>query len=127
MPCHANQVKIATIYALKQVLFEVRHLDLPLYQVSFDDWISRTIYINALSSDISSVGSDIWRFYDFFWMVHIIDYEEHKDPNNPLSIVAAILSLAFVMTGMMLLYFSILKPCYTRLRIVLKLECNSLG
>jgi hypothetical protein len=62
------------------------------------------------------VLSDIWRFYDFFWMLHIMDYQEYEDSNNLLIITAAILSLAFVMTGMMLLYFSILKPWYARVK-----------
>jgi hypothetical protein len=49
-------------------------------------------------------------------MLHIMDYQEYEDSNNLLIITAAILSLAFVMTGMMLLYFSILKPWYARVK-----------
>lgn len=113
---HANKVKASTIFELKQIPFEVRHLDLPLYQVNFDDWINSTFYINPLSGDISSVRSDIWRLYDFFWMLHIMDYEERDDFNHLLLIAAALLSLAFTVTGMMLLYFSILKPWYARVK-----------
>ena len=113
---HANQEKIAAIFELKQVPFEVRHLELPLYRVNFDDWISSTFYINPESGDISSVRSDIWRLYDFFWMLHIMDYEENEDFNHPLLIAAALLSLVFTMTGMMLLYFSIIKPWYARVK-----------
>jgi uncharacterized iron-regulated membrane protein len=113
---HANQVKVTASYKLKQIPFEVRHLSLPLYQVTFDDWINSTFYINPQSGDISSVRSDIWRLYDFFWMLHIMDYEEREDFNHPLLIAAALLSLAFTMTGMLLLYFSILKPWYARVK-----------
>lgn len=113
---HANQVKIADIYELKHIPFEVRHLSLPLYQVNFDDWIHSTFYINPQSGDISSVRSDIWRLYDFFWMLHIMDYQEREDFNHPILIAAAILSLAFTMTGILLLYFSILKPWYARFK-----------
>ena len=46
--------------------FEVRQLLPPLYQVSFDDWIHTTFYLNPLSGVVQSVRSDLWRFYDFF-------------------------------------------------------------
>ena len=113
---HANQAKIAAIMQLQLVPFEVRHLTLPLYQVNFDDWINSTFYINPQSGDISSVRNDIWRLYDFFWMLHIMDYEERENFDHPLVIVAALFSLAFTMTGMLLLYFSIIKPWYARVR-----------
>jgi len=88
----------------------------PLYQVNFDDWINSTFYINPQSGDISSVRSDIWRLYDFFWMLHIMDYQEREDFNHPILIIAALLSLAFTMTGLLLIYFSIIKPWYARVK-----------
>jgi hypothetical protein len=113
---HTNQVKIAAIYALKQVPFEVRHLKLLLYQVNFDNWINNIFYIDAHSGDIFFVRSDIWRIYDFFWMLRIMDFQEHEYSNNPVIIAAVIVSLAFVMTGIMLLHFSILKPWCARVK-----------
>ena len=113
---HANQAKVAAINELKHIPFEVRHLTLPLFQVNFDDWISSTFYIDPQSGDISSVRSDIWRLYDFFWMLHIMDYQERDDFNHPLVIAAALLSLAFSITGILLLYFSIIKPWYARVK-----------
>lgn len=113
---HSNPIEVSEIIALEKIPFEVRHLALPLYQVNFDDWINSTFYIDPQSGDISSVRSDIWRLYDFFWMLHIMDYEEREDFNHPLLIVAAILSLMFTMTGLLLLYFSIIKPWYARVR-----------
>lgn len=113
---HAAQVKVATIYELTDIPLEVSHLTLPLYQVNFDDWINSTFYINPQSGEISSVRSDIWRLYDFFWMLHIMDYQDRKDFNQPILIAAAIVSLAFTMTGLLLLYFSILKPWYARVK-----------
>jgi uncharacterized iron-regulated membrane protein len=113
---HVNQVEVAAIYNLEQIPFEVRHLAPPLYQVNFDDWSNSTFYINPQSGDISSVRSDIWRLYDFFWMLHIMDYQEREDFNHPILIIAALLSLAFTMTGLLLIYFSIIKPWYARVK-----------
>ncbi|MFT4940092.1 MAG: hypothetical protein ACI88A_003144 [Paraglaciecola sp.] len=96
--------------------FEVRHLSPPLYQVSFDDWIHTTFYLNPLSGEVQSVRSDLWRFYDFFWMLHIMDYQTRDDFNHPLVIAAAGVSLFFTVSGIVLLYFSLIKP-YIKCRI----------
>jgi hypothetical protein len=90
--------------------FEVRHLSPPLYRVNFDDWVHTTFYLNPLSGEIQSVRSDLWRLYDFFWMLHIMDYETRDDFNHPLLIAAAGISLFFTISGILLLYFSLIKP-----------------
>ena len=45
-----------------------------------------------------------------------MDYQEREDFNHPLIIAAALISLAFTMTGMALLYFSTLRPWYARVK-----------
>lgn len=113
---HANGANITSVEALQALPFEVRHLSLPMYQVNFDDWINSTFYIHPQSGQIASVRSDIWRLYDFFWMLHIMDYEQRDNFNNPLLIIAAICSLAFTFSGLILVYFSIIKPWYARVK-----------
>ena len=89
---------------------EVGHLRLPLYKVVFDDWKNTTFYVSPESGNIKSVRTDIWRFYDFFWMLHIMDYKNRDDFNNPLVIFAASVSLLMVSVGLLLLYFRVIKP-----------------
>ncbi|MEP1385166.1 MAG: hypothetical protein ABJK64_15395 [Paraglaciecola sp.] len=113
---HAKKAKALTVENLKTIPFEVRHLNLPMYQVTFDDWIHTSFYIHPQSGKIASVRSDIWRLYDFFWMLHIMDYQDREDFNHPLLIGAAGLSLLFTFTGLILVYFSVLKPWYARLK-----------
>ena len=113
---HAQNAKIIAVTSLQAVPFEVRHLSLPLYQVNFDDWINSSFYIDPQLAQIASVRSDIWRLYDFFWMLHIMDYEQRENFNNPLLIIVALLSLAFSLTGLILVYFSIIKPWYARVK-----------
>ncbi|MFT2092393.1 hypothetical protein [Paraglaciecola sp. 2405UD69-4] len=113
---HATGAKAKTVINLKTIPFEVRHLTLPLYQVNFDDWIHTSFYLHPQSGQIASVRSDIWRLYDFFWMLHIMDYQDRDDFNNPLLISAAILSLLFTITGLILVYFSVVKPWYARIK-----------
>lgn len=89
---------------------EVGHLKGAIYRVHFNDMINTDFYLDANTGEVKSVRSDIWRFYDFFWMLHIMDYEHSKNFNNPLIIVAALLALLFTVSGFVLLYFNLVRP-----------------
>ncbi|MBQ4851679.1 hypothetical protein [Pseudoalteromonas sp. MMG012] len=77
-----------------------------VWQVTFNDWQNTTIYLNAHSGEIITIRSNIWRIFDFFWMLHIMDYDERDDFNNPLLISFATISVLFCLTGMLLLFQS---------------------
>ena len=47
--------------------------------------------------------NDDWRFFDFFWMLHIMDYQERENFNNPLLITASMFALFTVLAGLLLL------------------------
>ncbi len=74
-----------------------------IWQVSFDDTASTTLYLSADSGNVITVRSTIWRIFDFFWMLHIMDYDERDDFNNPLLISFAACSVLFCLTGIILL------------------------
>jgi len=74
-----------------------------IWQVSFNDWQNTTIYLNAQSGELLTVRSHIWRIFDFFWMLHIMDYDERDDFNNPLLISFASFSVLFCLSGILLL------------------------
>ena len=109
-----QQANVLGIYRLTQIPQEVSRLSLPMYKVVFDDWKSTTLYVSPKSGNIESVRTDIWRFYDFFWMLHIMDYKNRSDFNNPLVIIAATLSLLMVASGLLLLYYRVVKPMVAR-------------
>lgn len=44
----------------------------------------------------------IWRLYDFFWMLHIMDYDERENFNNPLIRAFAATGLLFALSGLFL-------------------------
>lgn len=71
--------------------------------VTYDDWCSTTLYLEAQSGQVITVRSTIWRIFDFFWMLHIMDYDERDDFNNPLLISFSVVSVLFCLTGFMLL------------------------
>lgn len=87
---------------------EARGRTLPLWQVNFDDWQQTSFYVSAMSAEVVAVRSDIWRWFDFLWMLHIMDYEDREDMNNPLVILFASLGLLLTTSGIIMVW-SLLK------------------
>ena len=73
----------------------------PIWRVDFQDAEKTTFYLSPATAEVVSRRSDVWRFYDFFWRLHIMDLEEGENFNHPLIIAAAILTLSIVVTGFM--------------------------
>jgi hypothetical protein len=40
--------------------------------------------------------------FDFLWALHILDFEEHQNINNPLLIATSALGLVVILTGIIL-------------------------
>lgn len=74
------------------------------WQVTFDDLWNTTLYIEPYSGNLLHVRSDIWRLFDFVWMLHIMDYDTRDDFNNPLLISFAAAALIFTLSGVVLLF-----------------------
>lgn len=82
---------------------ELGNRALPVWQVVYDDIFESTLYISAYSGEVSAVRSDIWRIFDFLWMLHIMDYDEREDFNNPLVILMASIGCLLVLSGLLML------------------------
>lgn len=80
-----------------------------VWRVEYNDILSTTLYLSATSGEVVTVRSTLWRIFDFFWMLHIMDYDEREDFNNPLLISFAATSVLFCLTGILLLLQS--PPC----------------
>ena len=74
---------------------------LPAWRVDFER-ANRSIYVAADTGLVSSRRSTLWRVYDFLWSLHILDFEEHEDINNPLLIATSGLGLVIILTGIIL-------------------------
>ncbi|NVK21177.1 MAG: PepSY domain-containing protein [Kangiellaceae bacterium] len=81
---------------------EVRGRKAPLWQMQFNDEDNTRIYVSAEKGSLVARRNDTWRFYDFFWMLHIMDYKERSDFNHPLLIIAALLALFMSLSGLYL-------------------------
>ena len=78
---------------------------LPVWQILLDDPDGTRIYVSPDTGRVLARRNDYWRVFDFFWMLHIMDYEDREDFNNPLLIITTLTSTLFVFTGIILLYF----------------------
>lgn len=78
--------------------------DLPVWQVAFSDLDATNIYVSAATGKVVARRSATWRIYDFLWSLHIMDYSERDNFNNPLVITAAVIAFALAVSGFVLLY-----------------------
>ncbi|WP_411817895.1 PepSY domain-containing protein [Hyphococcus sp. DH-69] len=72
----------------------------PVWRVDFDDRFHTRLYIAPNTGEVRARRNDIWRLYDFFWMLHIMDYGEREDFNNPLLMAASLTGLIFAVSGL---------------------------
>lgn len=87
----------------------------PLYAVEFSDPERSVLYLDAFTGEVRTRRSNLWRFYDFFWRLHIMDWKTGQNFNHPLIIAAAAISLAVVVTGFILLWLRLSRD-FSRLK-----------
>lgn len=78
---------------------------LPVWQAVFADGEGTRFYLSPTSGRVLDVRNDAWRFYDFFWMLHIMDYETRENFNNPLLRTAAPTAFLMALAGWLLLFW----------------------
>lgn len=77
----------------------------PVWRADFNDRLHTRLYISRETGRVVSRRNDVWRIYDFFWMLHIMDYDERKNFNTPLVRVASAAGLIFSISGLAMLFF----------------------
>ena len=90
---------------------------LPAWRVDFADGDSTSIYVDALDGRITARRSTTWRFYDLFWRLHVMDYDDGADFNHPLIIAASSVALLVALSGLLLLYARMRQSLLTTLAV----------
>ncbi|MBB3063268.1 hypothetical protein [Microbulbifer rhizosphaerae] len=85
---------------------EIQSRPLPLWRIDFDDRFGTSFYIDPQTAQLVTRRHDYWRAFDFFWMLHIMDYEAREDVNNWLLRSVTLFSLTSVLAGFLLLFYS---------------------
>ena len=74
----------------------------PVWRAEYSDPDETRLYISPQTGEVVARRNRVWRIYDFFWMLHIMDYEERENFNNPLIRVFAGTGLLFALSGLFL-------------------------
>src|SRR3546814_16962298 len=71
----------------------------PFWQIEFEGWNRPTLYISPTTGEMISRRHNLWRIFDFAWMIHIMDYENRTNVNNPLLPVATWSAVFMAISG----------------------------
>jgi Na+-transporting NADH:ubiquinone oxidoreductase subunit F len=75
----------------------------PLWRVRFADDVDTTLYVSAVDGRILERRNRSSRWFEFFWMLHTMDYSGRGNFNHPLVVVSALAALWVALTGVWLL------------------------
>ncbi len=81
---------------------EIRDHAAPAWRVNFNDPEQTSIYISAETGRVLERRNNYWRVFDTFWMLHIMDYQNRSNFNNPLIIIAALVAFWLGLSGIVL-------------------------
>ena len=103
---YTGDPKIVSTKLLTEAPLEMQSRKPPYWQVEFEGWNRPTFYISPTTGELISRRHNLWRIFDFVWMLHIMDYDERTDVNNPLLRVATWSAVLMALAGAMLLIWS---------------------
>jgi uncharacterized iron-regulated membrane protein len=81
---------------------EIRGRTLPVWRVSFAELESLNLYLDPWTGELLARRTDRWRLFDFFWMLHIMDFSARDNFTHPLLQIAAALGLIIALSGVLL-------------------------
>jgi uncharacterized iron-regulated membrane protein len=78
---------------------EYRGGPMPVYQVQMDHPKQTRIYVSAVTGQVLKRRNEAWRWFDFFWMLHIMDYRQREDFNHPLLTTMSAMAILTSVSG----------------------------
>lgn len=97
---------IASAKLITEVPFEIRGRTPPLWRVEFDHWNRPTFYFSSVTGELLSRRHELWRVFDFVWMLHIMDYDERENVNNQLLRAFTWGAVLMALSGIWLLFYA---------------------
>lgn len=107
---------ISRVTLLDKANLEARDHAGPMWRVDFADPEHSSSYVSASDGRHLVTRGDTWRTWDFFWMLHNMDYVNRSSFNHPLIIFVAFCVLWLSGTGFYLLFKSFRKSDFRWLR-----------
>lgn len=85
---------------------EIRGREPPVWRVDFDGWNKPTLYFSPQTGELLTRRHELWRIFDFLWMMHIMDYQTRDNMNNPLLRTFTWGAVLMAVSGAWLLFYS---------------------
>jgi hypothetical protein len=101
---HPDDAIVRKVAPLDRLTFAVRDHELPIWRVDFKDSRNSSYYVSGTTGDLIERRNDSWRLWDFFWMLHTMDYAKRTSFNHPLIVVFAFAAVWLTITGLWLLF-----------------------
>jgi uncharacterized iron-regulated membrane protein len=103
---YTGREPIASAELITDIPGEIRGLKPPLWRVEFDHWNKPTFYLSPASGELLTRRHELWRIFDFVWMLHIMDYGERENVNNMLLRIFTWGAVLMALSGIWLLFYS---------------------
>lgn len=103
---HVGEGSIRGIEWVVKAPQEVGKRPVPLWAVHYEEAGDTTLYFSPHTGELVARRHNLWRWFDFLWMFHIMDYEERDNVNNLLLRIASATGLVFALSGAWLLLYS---------------------
>ncbi len=84
---------------------EYRGGSMPVYRVILDHEKHPHLYVSPTTGEILKRRNENWRWFDFFWMLHIMDYRERESFNHWLLTGASALAILTSASGLALWWY----------------------
>jgi uncharacterized iron-regulated membrane protein len=101
---HPGKAPVISVQPLKELTLAVREHELPIWQVDFRDQKHSSYYVSGATGALLERRNDSWRWWDFFWMLHNMDYAKRTSFNHPLIIMVGFAMAWLAVTGFWLLF-----------------------
>ena len=101
---HPGGSPVKRVESLDKLSLAVREHKLPIWRVDFGDEQRSSYYVSATTGALLERRNDTWRVWDFFWMLHNMDYVNRTSFNHPLIITIGFAAVWLAITGFYLLF-----------------------
>ena len=103
-----DSLKVASIEIINEVgkHHEYREKPLPAYVISYSNNNALKAYVSIKDGKFQTVRHRNWRWFDFLWMTHTMDYQSRDNFNTSVLRVFSLLGLITVLSGFLLWFVS---------------------
>jgi len=102
------ELEVAAVERLEAVgaHHEYRGKPLPAYEISYSSPENIKVYVAVENGAFQTVRHRNWRWFDFLWMTHTMDYRGRDDFNTIVLRVFSVMGLITVLSGFTLWFIS---------------------